>query len=74
MNEIFEVSNYIVTTVKERFQQIGYLIQLETHLIKKYVSYETFTEVAIFYGVTLIQRVLKSNKPHFILIQRLKII
>ena len=35
LNEIFEVSNYIAITIKERFQQIGYQKQLETHLIKK---------------------------------------
>ena len=33
---------------------MGYQIQLETHLIKKDVSDEAFTEVVIFYGVTLI--------------------
>ena len=59
--EYFEVTNYIVTAIKERFQQIGYQIQLETHLIKKDVSDEVFTEVVIFYGVILIQRVSKSN-------------
>ena len=47
----FEVSKYIVTTIKERFPQIGHQIQLETHLIKKDVSDEAFTEVVIFYGV-----------------------
>ena len=56
----FEVSDYIVATIKERFQQIGYQIQLETHLIKKDVSDEAFIEVVIF-GVMLIQKVLKSN-------------
>ena len=49
-------------------------MQLETHLIKKDVSDEAFTEVVILYGVTLIRRVLKFNQHHFILIQRLKII
>ena len=34
LNEIFEVSNYVVTTIKERFQQIGYQVQLESHLIE----------------------------------------
>ena len=44
----FEVSNYIVTTIKEMFQQMEYQIQLETHLIKKDVSDKAFTEVVIF--------------------------
>ena len=56
----FEVSNYIVTTIKERFQQIGYQIQLETRLIKKDVVMMPLQKW-LFYGVTLIQRVLKSN-------------
>ena len=47
----FEVSKYIITTIKEMFQQIGHQIQLETHLIKKDVSEEAFTEVVVFYGM-----------------------
>ena len=56
----FEFSNYIGTGIKERFQQIGYQIQLEI-FIKKDVSDETFTEVVIFDEVTLIQRVLNPT-------------
>ena len=54
LNEIFEISTYTVTTIKERFQQIWYQVKLETHLIKKNVSDEAFTEVVIFYGVAFI--------------------
>ena len=51
----FKVSNYIVTAIKEKFQHIGYQIQLETLLIKKNVSDEAFIEMVIFYVVTLVQ-------------------
>ena len=52
----FEVSNYIVTVIKEIFWQIEYQIQLKTPLIRKNVSDEVFTEAVIFYGVTSIQK------------------
>ena len=44
----FEIFNYIVTTMQERFQQIGYPIQLETHLIMIVVNDGTFTEMVIY--------------------------